>query len=79
MTTTLFLKSESKTKPASVAVRTAPSMRVPVTAENREYLRRIRQAELDAWRLAPGGTLSGNRRGAAQQESPIVSQFEAFD
>lgn len=33
------------------------SVRVPVTAENRAYLRAIRQAELDAWRRAPGGTV----------------------
>ena len=39
----------------------APSMRVPVTKENREYLRLIRQAELDAWRNAPGGTISARK------------------
>jgi hypothetical protein len=33
------------------------SVRVPVTAENRAYLRAIRQAELDAWQNAPGGTV----------------------
>jgi hypothetical protein len=33
------------------------SVRVPVTEANREYLRAIRQAELEAWRSAPGGTL----------------------
>ena len=33
------------------------SVRVPVTAQNRAYLRAIRQAELDAWRNAPGGTI----------------------
>jgi hypothetical protein len=34
----------------------AASVRVPVTAANREYLRALRQAELEAWRDAPGGT-----------------------
>ena len=37
------------------------SVRVPVTAENREYLRVLRAAELAAWRNAPGGTLCGKR------------------
>ena len=39
------------------------SVRVPVTAANREYLRAVRQAELDAWRNAPGGTLCVNHQG----------------
>lgn len=50
----MSLRNERLTRPI---VRTAPSLRVPVTMQNREYLRRIRQAELDAWRIAPGGTL----------------------
>ena len=36
--------------------RVSLSARVPVTAANREYLRTMRQAELEAWRNAPGGT-----------------------
>jgi len=31
---------------------TAPSLRVPVTANNRAYLRRLRAAELSAWEAA---------------------------
>ncbi|MGZ8899453.1 MAG: hypothetical protein ACXW3Z_05095 [Limisphaerales bacterium] len=38
------------------AILTAPSARVPVTAANREYLRSVRQAELELWRNARGGT-----------------------
>jgi hypothetical protein len=36
--------------------RITPSIRVPVTPENRDYLRRIRNAELNAWRES-GGTI----------------------
>jgi hypothetical protein len=39
-----------------------PSVRVPVTEANREYLRAVRQAELAAWQNAPGGTLSAKYR-----------------
>ena len=42
-------------------IQTAPSARVPVTAANREYLRSLRQAELELWRLARGGTRAGKR------------------
>jgi hypothetical protein len=42
-------------------VRTAPSVRVPVTEANRAYLRDLRRAELAAWREARGGTVC--RRG----------------
>ena len=41
---------------------TTSSVRVPVTEANREYLRALRQAELEAWRNAPGGTVCANRR-----------------
>ena len=36
----------------------APSLRVPVTADNREFLRWLRAAELSAWERADRGSRS---------------------
>ena len=50
------LESKKNEDPAHTRVLTAASLRIPVTIANRDYLRRIRQAELLAWQNAPGGT-----------------------
>jgi len=50
------MKQENAFSSRDIVVMTS-SVRVPVTGRNRDYLRAIRQAELDAWRNAPGGTV----------------------
>ena len=65
--TTIILFKAGRVKPAVLCgkaektggSRTAPSLRVPVTEANRDYLREIRRAELEAWREARGGTVCG--------------------
>ena len=61
--TTILSKPESTDKTekhAQGAEFTAPSARIPVTLANRDYLRFLRQAELEAWRGARGGTVCRN-------------------
>ena len=62
--TTIIPQSGSKEKTSESCARgaenTAPSARIPVTLANREYLRFLRQAELEAWRSARGGTICRN-------------------
>jgi hypothetical protein len=62
--TTILSKSENKETTSASHVRgvefTAPSARIPVTLANRDYLRFLRQAELEAWRRARGGTICRN-------------------
>jgi hypothetical protein len=53
--------NKASVKHAPGATLTSPSSRVPVTFANRDYLRFLRQAELDAWRRAPGGTVCRNQ------------------
>lgn len=45
----MFVAHAALTQPLLV---TAPSLRVPVTATNRSFLRRLRAAELSAWEEA---------------------------
>jgi hypothetical protein len=60
--TTILSKPEEKTLKTAAhgAECTAPSARIPVTLANRDYLRFLRQAELEAWRSARGGTICRN-------------------
>ena len=58
------MKTEFETtvqRSSRVSILPAPSLRVPVTARNRELLRRLRAAELSAWEAADAG--SGLRSG----------------
>jgi hypothetical protein len=73
------MKTEFETtvqRSSRVTILPAPSLRVPVTARNRELLRRLRAAELSAWEA--GGTGSGTGygrfpelRGADHMASPL--------
>jgi hypothetical protein len=45
----------------------APSLRVPVTADNRELLRRLRAAEMSAWEQADITARNGLRPGDRRQ------------
>ncbi len=42
--------------------RPAPSLRVPVTADNREYLRWLRAAELSAWEQGKAAVTTGQTK-----------------
>ena len=46
---TTFLRSSQSN------IRPAPSLRVPVTADNREFLRWLRAAEMSAWESGLAG------------------------
>jgi hypothetical protein len=53
------MKTEFETivqRSSRVTLLPAPSLRVPVTARNRELLRRLRAAELSAWEAAGAGS-----------------------
>jgi hypothetical protein len=47
---------------SGAALRPAPSLRVPVTAHNREYLRWLRAAELSAWEQGKTAVTTGQAR-----------------